>query len=80
MRRVAQGRSFCSNVHRGGVAEPVELSEEFMRRPCAALRSWTGASPVWICWRARWPQIMEVNSSPVLRALRPAPASILLVR
>ena len=29
MRRVAQGQDFRSNVHRGGLAEPVELSEEY---------------------------------------------------
>jgi len=29
MRRVAQGQEFRSNVHRGGVGEPVELSEEY---------------------------------------------------
>ena len=29
MRRVAQGQEFRSNVHRGGIAEPVELSEEY---------------------------------------------------
>ena len=30
MRRVAQGQEFRSNVHRGGVAEAVELSDEYM--------------------------------------------------
>ena len=29
MRRVAQGQEFRSNVHRGGVAEPVELDEQY---------------------------------------------------
>jgi ribosomal protein S6--L-glutamate ligase len=40
MRRVAQGQEFRSNVHRGGIAEPVELDEATARPPCAARRSW----------------------------------------
>lgn len=30
MRRVAQGQEFRSNVHRGGIAEPVELDERYI--------------------------------------------------
>ncbi len=30
MRRVAQGQEFRSNVHRGGVAEPIELDQQYI--------------------------------------------------
>ena len=70
MRRVAQGQEFRSNVHRGGIAEAVELSEEYQETAVRAaqilglriagvdmLESHTG------------PQIMEVNSSPGLEGI-----------
>jgi ribosomal protein S6--L-glutamate ligase len=49
MRRVAQGQEFRSNVHRGGIAEPIELSEEYSRDRRALPRRY------WACrWRGRY--------------------------
>lgn len=73
MRRVAQGQEFRSNVHRGGVAEPVELTEEF---EIAAVRAAqiTGlrVAGVDMLESANGPQIMEVNSSPGLEGIETA--------
>ncbi len=70
MRRVAQGQEFRSNVHRGGVAEPVELSDDYVE---AAIRSAqiTGlrVAGVDMLEGATGPQIMEVNSSPGLEGI-----------
>lgn len=70
MRRVAQGQEFRSNVHRGGVAEPVELSEEYIE---AAIRAsqimGLRVAGVDMLESATGPQIMEVNSSPGLEGI-----------
>jgi ribosomal protein S6--L-glutamate ligase len=70
MRRVAQGQEFRSNVHRGGVAEPVNLSEEYVE---AAIRSaqilGLRVAGVDMLESATGPQIMEVNSSPGLEGI-----------
>jgi ribosomal protein S6--L-glutamate ligase len=70
MRRVAQGQEFRSNVHRGGVAEPVELSEEYVE---AAIRSsqilGLRVAGVDMLESDSGPQIMEVNSSPGLEGI-----------
>lgn len=70
MRRVAQGQEFRSNVHRGGVAEPVELSEQYRE---AAVRSaqilGLRVAGVDMLEGATGPQIMEVNSSPGLEGI-----------
>src|SRR5210317_1606464 len=70
MRRVAQGQEFRSNVHRGGVAEPVELSEEFRE---TAVRSaqimGLRIAGVDMLESATGPQVMEVNSSPGLEGI-----------
>lgn len=70
MRRVAQGQEFRSNVHRGGIAEPVELSEEYKE---AAIRSaqilGLRVAGVDMLESASGPQIMEVNSSPGLEGI-----------
>lgn len=70
MRRVAQGQEFRSNVHRGGVAEPVELPEEYVE---AAIRSaqilGLRVAGVDMLESATGPQIMEVNSSPGLEGI-----------
>jgi ribosomal protein S6--L-glutamate ligase len=73
MRRVAQGQEFRSNVHRGGVAEPVELSDEYIE---AAIRSaqilGLRVAGVDMLESATGPQIMEVNSSPGLEGIETA--------
>ncbi len=70
MRRVAQGQEFRSNVHRGGLAEPVELTEEYKT---AAIRATQimglTIAGVDMLESATGPQIMEVNSSPGLEGI-----------
>lgn len=70
MRRVAQGQEFRSNVHRGGVAEPVDLPDEYTK---AAIRATQimglTVAGVDMLESATGPQIMEVNSSPGLEGI-----------
>lgn len=70
MRRVAQGQEFRSNVHRGGVAQPVDLSDEYRD---TAVRSaqilGLRVAGVDMLEGAKGPQIMEVNSSPGLEGI-----------
>jgi len=70
MRRVAQGQEFRSNVHRGGVAEPVDLPEEYKD---TAVRSaqilGLRIAGVDMLESATGPQVMEVNSSPGLEGI-----------
>jgi ribosomal protein S6--L-glutamate ligase len=70
MRRVAQGQEFRSNVHRGGVAEPVELSQDYID---AAIRATQimglRVAGVDMLESAIGPQIMEINSSPGLEGI-----------
>lgn len=70
MRRVAQGQEFRSNVHRGGIAEPVDLPEEYVE---AAIRSaqimGLRVAGVDMLESSSGPQIMEVNSSPGLEGI-----------
>ncbi len=70
MRRVAQGQEFRSNVHRGGVAEPVELDEQYRE---TAVRSaqimGLRVAGVDMLEGKEGPQIMEVNSSPGLEGI-----------
>jgi ribosomal protein S6--L-glutamate ligase len=70
MRRVAQGQEFRSNVHRGGVAEAVELSEEYSETAVRAAQI-TGLriAGVDMLESKSGPQIMEVNSSPGLEGI-----------
>jgi ribosomal protein S6--L-glutamate ligase len=70
MRRVAQGQEFRSNVHRGGVAEPVELNDEFRETAvrCTQIMGLRVAG-VDMLEAAEGPQIMEVNSSPGLEGI-----------
>ena len=70
MRRVAQGQEFRSNVHRGGVAEPVELTEEYRETAvrCAQILGLRVAG-VDMLEGKDGPQVMEVNSSPGLEGI-----------
>jgi ribosomal protein S6--L-glutamate ligase len=70
MRRVAQGQEFRSNVHRGGVAEAVELTEEYEETAVRAAQI-TGlrVAGVDMLEGNTGPQIMEVNSSPGLEGI-----------
>ena len=70
MRRTAQGQEFRSNVHRGGIAEAVELDEEYIE---TAVRSaqilGLQVAGVDMLEGRNGPQIMEVNSSPGLEGI-----------
>ena len=70
MRRVAQGQEFRSNVHRGGIAEPVELSEEYRETAvrCTQILGLQVAG-VDMLEGEDGPQVMEINSSPGLEGI-----------
>jgi ribosomal protein S6--L-glutamate ligase len=70
MRRVAQGQEFRSNVHRGGVAEAVDLSEDYRRTAVRAAQILgLRIAGVDMLEGKDGPQIMEVNSSPGLEGI-----------
>ncbi len=73
IRRTAQGQEFRSNVHRGGVAEAIELDPVYAE---AAVRA-AQIMGLRVCGvdmleSATGPQIMEVNSSPGLEGIEGA--------
>jgi ribosomal protein S6--L-glutamate ligase len=70
MRRVAQGQEFRSNVHRGGVAEAVKLSDEYQETAVRAAQILgLRIAGVDMLESDTGPQIMEVNSSPGLEGI-----------
>jgi len=70
MRRVAQGQEFRSNVHRGGVAEPVELPDDYVETAVRAAQIMgLRVAGVDMLESKSGPQIMEVNSSPGLEGI-----------
>jgi len=70
MRRTASGTEFRSNVHRGGVAKPVELDEEYTRVAVKASQIMgLRVSGVDMLESSEGPQITEVNSSPGLEGI-----------
>ena len=70
MRRVAQGQEFRSNVHRGGIAEPVTLDEEYSETAVRAAQIMgLRVAGVDMLEGKEGPQIMEVNSSPGLEGI-----------
>ena len=70
MRRVAQGQEFRSNVHRGGMAEAVELSDEYVQTAVRAAQILgLRIAGVDMLEGKNGPQIMEVNSSPGLEGI-----------
>ncbi len=73
MRRTATGGEFRSNVHRGGVAEAVELEPEFERTAVAAAHIMSlRVAGVDMLEGADGPKVMEVNSSPGLEGIEGA--------
>lgn len=73
MRRVAQGQEFRSNVHRGGVAEAVELDEKYRETAVRAAQILgLQVAGVDMLEGKNGPQIMEVNSSPGLEGIESA--------
>jgi ribosomal protein S6--L-glutamate ligase len=70
MRRVAQGQEFRSNVHRGGIAEPVDLDDNYIETAvrCTQIMGLSVAG-VDMLEGKDGPQVMEVNSSPGLEGI-----------
>lgn len=70
MRRVAHGQEFRSNVHRGGRAEAVDLSEDYIETAIRATKIMgLGIAGVDMLEGKDGPQIMEINSSPGLEGI-----------
>ena len=70
MRRVAQGQEFRSNVHRGGIAEPITLDKEYCETAVRASQIMgLRVAGVDMLEGKLGPQIMEVNSSPGLEGI-----------
>ena len=70
MRRVAQGQEFRSNVHRGGIAEAVELPPEYIETAVRATQIMgLQVAGVDMLESKSGPQIMEINSSPGLEGI-----------
>ncbi len=73
MRRVAQGDEFRSNVHRGGLAERVELEPIYEQTAVRAAQIMgLRIAGVDMLEGADGPQVMEVNSSPGLEGIEGA--------
>jgi ribosomal protein S6--L-glutamate ligase len=73
MRRTAQGQEFRSNVHRGGVAEPVDLDPVYRKTAIrAAHLLGLRVAGVDMLEGAEGPKVMEVNSSPGLQGIESA--------
>jgi ribosomal protein S6--L-glutamate ligase len=73
MRRVAQGDDFRSNIHRGGIAEVVELDDEYRRVAVhAAQIMGLRVAGVDLLEGEEGPVLMEVNSSPGLEGIENA--------
>ncbi|MBI9104367.1 MAG: RimK family alpha-L-glutamate ligase [Spirochaetales bacterium] len=70
MRRVAQGQEFRSNVHRGGLTEPIHLDKLYMDTAVRAAQILgLKVAGVDLLEGKNGPQIVEVNSSPGLEGI-----------
>ncbi len=70
MRRVAQGHEFRSNLHRGGISEPVILDELYRETAIRAAQIMgLKIAGVDLLEGKDGPQIIEVNSSPGLEGI-----------
>jgi len=70
MRRTAQGQEYRSNVHRGGVAEAVELDAAFEKTAIKSAQILgLRVAGVDMLEGREGPQVMEVNSSPGLEGI-----------
>ncbi len=70
MRRVAQGQEFRSNVHRGGVTEPVTLDDTYCETAVRASQILgLRIAGVDMLEGKDGPQVMEINSSPGLEGI-----------
>lgn len=70
MRRVAQGQEFRSNVHRGGVTEPVTLDDTYCETAVRGAQILgLRIAGVDMLEAKEGPQVMEINSSPGLEGI-----------
>ncbi|HUG20237.1 MAG TPA: RimK family alpha-L-glutamate ligase [Planctomycetaceae bacterium] len=70
MRRVAQGQEYRSNVHRGGLTEPITLDEKYEQTAVRAAQIMgLRIAGVDMLEGKEGPQIMELNSSPGLEGI-----------
>src|SRR5210317_361587 len=70
MRRVAQGQEFRSNVHRGGLTEPVELDDLYTETAIRAAQIMgLRVAGVDMLEAKDGPQVLEVNSSPGMEGI-----------
>lgn len=70
MRRTAQGQEFRSNVHRGGLTEPVVLDETYCETAVRAAQIMgLRIAGVDMLEGKNGPQVMEINSSPGLEGI-----------
>jgi len=70
MRRVAQGQEFRSNVHRGGLTEPVDLDAAYCETAVRAAQIMgLRVAGVDLLEGRYGPQVVEVNSSPGLEGI-----------
>ncbi|HSG43002.1 MAG TPA: RimK family alpha-L-glutamate ligase [Anaerolineales bacterium] len=70
MRRVAQGQEFRSNVHRGGLTEPVTLDDAYRETAIRAAQIMgLRVAGVDMLEAKDGPQIVEVNSSPGMEGI-----------
>ena len=70
MRRVAQGQEFRSNVHRGGLTEPVDLEPAYRETAVRAAQIMgLRVAGVDLLEGKDGPQVVEVNSSPGLEGI-----------
>lgn len=70
MRRVAQGQEFRSNVHRGGMTEPVDLDLQYRETAVRAAQIMgLRIAGVDLLEGRDGPQVVEVNSSPGLEGI-----------
>ncbi len=73
MKRQGAEGEFRSNLHRGGTASLIELSDEERETAIAAARSMgLGVCGVDILQSSHGPVVMEVNSSPGLEGIEKA--------
>jgi ribosomal protein S6--L-glutamate ligase len=73
MRRMAQGEEFRSNVHRGGLAEAVELDARYRETAVKAAQIMgLRVAGVDMLESQDGPQVMEVNSSPGFEGIEAA--------
>lgn len=73
IKRQGHKDEFRSNLHRGGVAEPIELTEQMRKTAIAAAKAMNlGIAGVDMLPSSQGPYVIEVNSSPGLEGIETA--------